>query len=66
MSTSYRKVSLVTDLDMLAEEMEPSEPMWMVRPRYTRKFATQRVTTVAELVDLTTLDLAKMQTYEML
>lgn len=64
MSTSQRRVSLITDLELLAEELEPSQPMWMVRPHLTRKYATQRMTTVAEVVDLTTLDLAEMQTFE--
>lgn len=66
MSTSQRRVSLITDLDLLAEEMAPPQPMWMVRPQLARKYATQRMTTVAEVVDLTTLDLAHMQTFETL
>lgn len=64
MSKSRRRVSLVTDLDALTEELAPSQPMWMVRPLLARKYADQRMTTVVEIVDLATLDLARMQTYE--
>jgi len=62
---SHRKVSLVTDLDaLMEEELAPSQMMWMVRPLLTRKYAAQRMTTVAEVVDLSTLDLAQMKTFE--
>ena len=64
MTKSRRKVSLVTDIDALARQLAPPRPMWMVRPRLKRKYAYQRMTMIAEVVDLSTLDLAHMQTFE--
>ena len=64
-SKSQRKVSLVTDLDELTEELAP-QVVWMVRPKMNRKYASQRMTTTAELVDLATVNLAKMHTFETL
>ncbi len=66
MSRSPQKVSLVSDLDVLVEELAPMQPMWMVRPRLERKFTAQRMTTVVEVVDLDTLDLARMHMFEAL
>ena len=55
------KVMLVTDLDMLMLE---GEPMVMITPRHSRKYATQRVATTAEVVNLESVNLAKMPMFE--
>lgn len=60
-----RKISLVTDLDGLVEELV-SEQVWMVHPKMHRKYATQRMTMTAEIVDLESINLAKIQTFETL
>lgn len=59
----HKKVSLVTDLDELVDELA-SESLWMVRPKLNRKYANQRMTTTAEVVDLDSINLAKIQTFE--
>lgn len=59
------KVALVTDLDEIAHDLVP-QPMWMVRPQLNRKYPNQRMTMTAEVVDLNTLNLAKMRTFEVL
>jgi len=58
-----QKVTLVTDLDCLMQETE-SEPMWMMRPQHHHRYATQRTMTTAELVDIETINLAQMKTFE--
>jgi len=58
-----KKVSLVTDLESLADELM-SEPVWMVRPTLSRKYVHQRMTITAEVVDLASINLAKVQTFE--
>lgn len=58
-----QKVSLVSDLDELTEELAP-QLVWMVRPKLNRKYASQRMVTTAEVVDLASVNLAKMQTFE--
>lgn len=63
MKYNPHKVSLISDLHELVEELTP-QPMWMVRPQMNRKYATQRMTTTAEVVNLTTVNLAKMSTFE--
>ena len=60
-----KKVSLVTDLDALVDELA-SESLWMVRPKLNRKYSHQRMTTTAEVVDLDSINLAKVQTFETL
>jgi hypothetical protein len=65
MANERSKVSLVTDLDAIAKELLP-QPMWMVRPQLNRKYPNQRMTMTAEIVDLNTLNLAQMSTFEML
>lgn len=63
-SEQHRKhVSLVTDLELIVEELVV-EPLWMVRPKLNRKYANQRMTTTAEVVDLDSINLAKVQTFE--
>lgn len=59
------RVSLVTDLDAAMNEMIPN-PVWMVRPKMNRKHPSQQMTMTVEVVDLNTLNLAKMQTFEVL
>ena len=59
------KVSLITDMDALVDELA-SERVWMVRPKLHRKYVTQRVTTTAEIVDLASVNLAKVQAFETL
>jgi hypothetical protein len=59
------KVALVTDIDAIMKEITP-QPMWMVRPQLNRKYPDQRMTMIAEVVDLTTISLAKMRTFEIL
>jgi len=56
-------VSLVTDLDSLVDELV-DEPVWMIRPKLNRKYANQRMTITAELVDLESINLAKVQAFE--
>ena len=58
-----KKVSLVTDLDALVDELA-SESLWMVRPKLNRKYTYQRMMTTAEVVDLESINLAKVQTFE--
>ncbi|MHB0938610.1 MAG: hypothetical protein ACYDCO_22770 [Armatimonadota bacterium] len=48
---------------MLVNELA-SESLWMVRPKLNRKYANQRMTTTAEVVDLESINLAKVQTFE--
>jgi hypothetical protein len=64
-SNQHPKVSLVTDLNALVEELV-SEQVWMVHPKMHRKYATQRMTMTAEIVDLDSINLAKVQTFETL
>ncbi len=59
------RVILVTDFDQIAQEMVP-ELVWMVRPILNRKLPQQRITMTAEIVDLATLNLATMSTFEVL
>jgi|GEM_PF-2087364 len=56
-------VSLVTDLNALVDELM-DEPVWMIRPKLNRKYANQRMTITAELVDLESINLAKVQAFE--
>ena len=56
-------VSLVTDLESLVAEIAP-EPLWLVRPKWGRRYASQKMTPTAELVDLNSINLAKMQTFD--
>ena len=63
MAVNGSKVSLVTDLDGVMEEMVPHQ-VWMVRPQFTRKYPTQRMTMIAEVVDISSLNLAQMQMFE--
>ncbi|HEX2948151.1 MAG TPA: hypothetical protein VHV83_01040 [Armatimonadota bacterium] len=65
MKPQGNKVSLVTDIDAVAKELVP-QPMWMIRPTMKRKYLHQRVPMTAEVVDLSTLNLAKMKTFEIL
>ncbi|HEY3376312.1 MAG TPA: hypothetical protein VGL77_02360 [Armatimonadota bacterium] len=65
MTQPRSKVTLVTDLDEIMQDMVP-QPVLMVRPRMNRKHPDQRMHMTAEVVDLTTLNLAKMQTFEIL
>jgi hypothetical protein len=58
-------VLLLKDFDQIAQEMVP-QPMWMIRPACSRKYAWQRIMITAEIVDLTTLNLATMSTFEVL
>jgi hypothetical protein len=57
------KVTVTTDLDTLAREMVP-QPMLMVRPHHTRKFANGRRQHIAEVVDLATLNITAVETFE--
>ena len=59
------KVSLVTDLDEIAQELLP-RTMWMVRPQLNRKYPSQRMPMTVEVVDLNTLNLATLPALEML
>ena len=61
----HHKVSLVNDLDSLVEQLV-SEQVWMVRPKLNRKYATQRMTMTAEIVDIDSINLAKVQAFETL
>ena len=61
----HQKVSLVSDLDSLVDELV-SEQVWMVRPKMNRKYATQRMMPTAEIVDIDSINLAKVQTFETL
>lgn len=65
MAKERSKVSLVTDMDEVMKEMLPRTVL-MVRPQLNRKYPNQRVTMTAEVVDLNTLNLAKMRTFEAL
>lgn len=65
MEMKYGEVSLVTDLEDIVKELIPQR-MWMVRPQFNRKYPNQRMALTAELVDLDTLNLAKMTTFEVL
>ena len=65
MAEEYSKIALVTDLEQIARELMP-QPMWLVRPMLNRKYAQQRVTMTAEIVDLGTLNLAKITTFEII
>ena len=58
-----QKVSLITDIDALVDELV-TEPVWMVRPKLSRKYAGQRVVMTAEVVDLASINLAKVHTFE--
>jgi len=60
------RISLVTDLDDIMDEFTPQQPVWMVRPQLNRKYPNQRVMMTAEIVDLNTLNLAQMSTFEIL
>jgi hypothetical protein len=63
MPRHQHKVTLTTDLDALAAELVP-QPMLLVRPLYTRRYATQRTQQVAEIVDLATLNLSHVESFE--
>lgn len=65
MEQEQSKVMLVTDLEQIARELMP-QPMWLVRPILNRKYAQQRMTMTAEIVDLSTLNLATMSTFEVI
>ena len=65
MAKQRTTVSLVTDIEEIAREMVP-QPVLMVRPKLNRKYAHQQMSTTAEVVDLSTLNLAKMRTFEIL
>jgi hypothetical protein len=56
-------VALISDLDELDLELT-REPLWMVRPQFSRRFSTQRMVTTAEIVELSDINLAKMHTFE--
>ena len=58
-------VSLVTSLDELGDEWA-AEPMWMVRPKMHRKYPSQRITTTVEIVELASINLARMHAFETL
>lgn len=58
-----RKVTLITDMDDLFEEITP-QPIVMIRPQLNRRYAYQRMMMTAEVVDLSTLNLAYMPTFE--
>ena len=62
-SKHIQKVTLVSDLESLMLE-DVAEPMWMVRPQHHHRYATQRVMTTAELVDIDSINLAQMKTFE--
>lgn len=63
MSEHHSRVTLVTDMDMLVQELDP-QPLWLVRPQMPRKYASQRVGVTAELTDLASINLAKLKTFE--
>ena len=65
MTESNHRVSLVTDLDEIMEEMVPQQIL-MVSPRYNRKYTGQQVKMKAELVSLSSLNLARVKTFEIL
>ena len=65
MSKQRSRVSLVTDLESVANELLP-QTMWLVRPQLNRKYPQQRVMMVAEVVDLKTLNLASLRTFDVL
>ena len=58
-------VSLVSDLDQLERELSPQQ-MWLVQPTVNRKYPQQRMTMTAEIVDITTINLADLSTLEVL
>lgn len=60
------KVSLVTDINEAMQEFATPQPMWMAHPRLARKHPNQRMLMTAEVVDLSTVNLAKMPTVEIL
>jgi hypothetical protein len=61
-----RSIALfVTDFDQIAQELAP-HLMWMIRPTSRRKYPWQRIMITAEIVDLTTLNLATLSTFEVL
>ena len=63
MSRRRQKVTVTTDLNALIAEMTP-RPMLLVRPLHARKYPSQRSTHVVEVVDLSTLNLARMESFE--
>lgn len=58
-----RSVTLITDIEEAARELDP-QPMWMVRPQFSRKYASQRMNSKVELVNIATVNLAKMKTFD--
>jgi hypothetical protein len=63
MPRRQQKVTVTTDLDSLLHEIAP-QPMLLVRPLHARKHATQRSLHVAEMVDLATLNLSRIEGFE--
>lgn len=61
----HSKVTLVSDIDQVLQAMVP-QPMWMIRPSQNRKYPSQRIRMTAEIVDLNTVNLARMRTFEVL
>lgn len=64
-SNTPRKVSLVSNLDEMLQEVSPAR-VWVVRPQLHRKYPNQRMVPTAELVDLNRLDLDEMQAFDTL
>lgn len=65
MTKECSRVSLVADLDDIVQE-ELTQLMWMIRPQLNRKYPNQRIVMTAEVVDLNSLNLAQVPTFEML
>lgn len=65
MVKQHSQISLITELESVANELLP-QPMWLVRPQLNRKYVHQRVIMVAEVVDFKTLDLADINTFDVL
>ncbi|MHB9130264.1 MAG: hypothetical protein ACYDBB_04120 [Armatimonadota bacterium] len=63
--SNQQRVVLVTDLESLPEVQTP-ELVWMVRPHMNRKYSSQRMVMIAEVVDLHSLNLERLQTFETL
>lgn len=63
MSRRRHKVTVTTDLNALIAEMTP-RPMLLVRPLHARQQSTQRSLRVVEVVDLSTLNLLHVESFE--
>lgn len=59
------RVTLITDLEEAAQEFD-LRPVWMVQPRYASTYTSQRMSSRVALVNLATVNLAKMKTFETL